>query len=113
MGNLGLALELIASAERLAWGRERAIPNMGMFEKLRVFRTWHTSGTEPARALAARARNHFRGRNPFFYLDAIAATAWVEKRALGHYTRRTEKDLELLNDVPGLKALLIAQGFLT
>lgn len=115
MGNLNSALELVASAERAAWGRERVIPNIGVFEKLKVFRAAHIAGSETALAIASQARAKFRDRHPYYYLDAVAATAWVEKRTLGYYTPETQKQLELFRtlEVEGFEALLKAQGFLT
>src|SRR5437870_9393446 len=44
MGNLGLALDLISKAEEAAWGKERCVPQAGVFEKLRVFRAAHVIG---------------------------------------------------------------------
>src|SRR2546430_11952913 len=48
-GDVILALQLTESTERLAWGKERAVPNAGLFDKLRVYRLVHTSGPDSAR----------------------------------------------------------------
>lgn len=113
-GNLGWALQLIALAEKTAWGREKAVPDAGGFETYRVLRAAHVTGSDSALAIAASARDRFRNRHPLFYLDALAATAWIEKRAFGRYSPSTESDLELFDAlaVPGKRAVLKAQGFL-
>ncbi|PYT46349.1 MAG: hypothetical protein DMG45_00035, partial [Acidobacteria bacterium] len=115
MGNLSLALSLIGSAEERAWGKERCVPNLGVFEKLRVFRAAHVGGVELASAIAKSARAKFRGRHPLHYLTVLAAAAWLERRTLGCNTPETLAELEVF-DTPslrGYRALQVAQGFLT
>ncbi len=115
MGNLSLALSLTGSAEERAWGKERCVPNPGVFEKLRVFRAAHVGGAELASAIAQSARAKFRGRHPLYYLTVLAATAWLERRTLGCNTSETLAELEVF-DTPslrGYRALQVAQGFLT
>jgi len=114
MDNVSLALELIDSIESIARGRELAAPEAGMFEKLRIFRAEHVWGNDAASEIAARARRRFKKRNMVYYLEALAATAWLDKRKLGSYARETEEELALFDQVGarGLKAALSAQGFL-
>src|SRR6266699_6724713 len=45
-GNLTLALQLIDTAESIARGREHAVPEGGMFYKLKVLRAEHVTGGE-------------------------------------------------------------------
>jgi len=115
LGNLSLALSLIGSAEERAWGKERCVPNPGVFEKLRVFRAAHVGGVELASAIAKSARAKFRGRHPLYYLTVLAGAAWLERRTLGCNTPETLAELEVF-DTPSLRgyhALQVAQGFLT
>jgi len=115
MGNLNLALSLVGSAEERAWGKERCVPNPGVFEKLRIFRTAHVRRAELASAMAKSAQAKFRGRHPLYYLTVLAAAAWLEKRTLGCNTEETLAELEVF-DTPslrGYRALQVAQGFLT
>jgi len=115
MGNLSLALSLIGSAEEHAWGKERCVPNPGVFEKLRVFRAAHVGGVELAPPIAKSARAKFRVRHPLYYLTVLAAAAWLERRTLGCNTPETLAELEVF-DTPslrGYRALQVAQGFLT
>ena len=115
MGNLSLALSLIGSAEEHAWGKERCVPNPGVFEKLRVFRAAHVGGVELASPIAKSARAKFRVRHPLYYLTVLAAAAWLERRTLGCNTPETLAELEVF-DTPslrGYRALQVAQGFLT
>src|SRR5207249_6518870 len=78
-GDVSLALQLTESAERLAWGKERAVPNAGLFDKLRVYRLVHTSGPDSARPLVLECQQKYRNRHPFFYLDLIACGAWLDR----------------------------------
>ena len=115
MGNLTSALDLIAAAEREAWGRERAVPSLFPLDKFKIFRAAHTAGSESAFAIAAGARDKYRDRQVLNYLDAVAATAWLEKRTFGCYSADTQKGLGLFDTlaVPGKRAQLVAQGFLS
>jgi len=114
-GNLALALQLIETAESLARGRERAVPEGGMLSKLKIFRAEHVSGGEEPFAIAERARQTFKGRHMVYFLEALAATAWLEKRRFGRYSEMTAEALRLFEDTRayGLRGLLAAQGFLT
>src|SRR3989475_11630325 len=115
MGNLGLALDLISKAEEAAWGKERCVPQAGVFEKLRVFRAAHVIGPGAASRIARDAKAQFCDRDPAYYLDALAAAAWLEKRTVGHYSRETAEELKTFERpaLAGFRSLLVAQGFLT
>jgi DNA-binding SARP family transcriptional activator/tetratricopeptide (TPR) repeat protein len=113
MQNLTLALDLIRSLDSAAAGRERAVPDQGAFEKLRLFRLAHTAGLDDAHAAAQRQRDRFRERHPLHYLNVLAAYAWIEKRRDGALADETSQDLRLFEDwgATGLKRVLSAQGF--
>ena len=113
-GDVTLALQLTESAERLAWGKERAVPNAGLFDKLRVHRLVHTSGPDSARSLVIECQQKYRSRHPFYYLDLLACDAWLDRLLLGRYTTENESALALFETLGarGLRAILIAQGIL-
>ncbi len=115
MGNLGLALDLIRRAEETACGKERAVPVAGIFEKLRILRASHVSGPERAARMAREAKLKFQGRDLAYYLDVLAAAAWLEKRIMGHYSAETEEALKAFEapNLAGFRALQAAQGLLT
>jgi tetratricopeptide (TPR) repeat protein len=113
MQNLTLALDLIRSLETAAAEREGAIPDQGMYQKLRIFRLAHAVSLDEARAAAKIQRDRFRGRHPVHYLNVLAASAWVERRNEGKLADDTKEDLRLFDDwgAAGLKRVLSAQGF--
>src|SRR3989441_422614 len=113
-GNVTLALQLTESAERLASGKERAVPNAGLFDKLRVNRVVHTGGPDAARPLVLECLQKYQHRHPFFYLDSIACGAWLDRLSLGRYTADSETALGLFDRLGarGLRAILVAQGIL-
>ena len=114
MGNLPLSLELIQSQENAASGRERAVPEAGMFEKLRLFRLAHHAGLEEAYSAANLSRERFLDRHPVYFLEVVAALAWLEKAKFGCLVPQTRIELTLFDKwgAKGLKAALAAQGFL-
>jgi len=113
-GDVTLALQLTESAEQLAWGKERAVPNSGLFDKLRIHRIVRTSGPDSARALVLECQQKYRDRHPFFYLDMIACGAWLDRLSLVRPTSQTEKEMALFDKLGarGLRAILVAQGIL-
>lgn len=113
MQNLSLALDMIRSLEAAASDRERAVPDPGMFEKLRILRVAHTVGLNEAHALAKAQRDRFRGRHPVHYLNVLAASAWIEKRRDAALADDTKEELRLFDQwgAAGLKTVLSAQGF--
>jgi DNA-binding SARP family transcriptional activator/tetratricopeptide (TPR) repeat protein len=114
MRNVALALDLIGSVEEIAAGRERAVPEPGMFEKLRVFRTAHHKGHQAAASLAAQAQDRFRDRHRVDYMQALAAKAWLESCSSTPYSPQTQAELTVFGTLGahGLRASLTAQGFL-
>lgn len=113
-GNVGTAIDTIEAMEKLLAGRERAAPDFGQVEKLRIFRAGHVMGPQAAYELAVEATSKFLNRNVLFYLDALAAKAWSERQLYGKYSRRTEFELQILEreDLRGKRAALTGQGFL-
>ncbi|PYO69311.1 MAG: hypothetical protein DMD69_03275 [Gemmatimonadetes bacterium] len=113
--NLGLALTLIGRAEEMAWGRERTVPNPGVFEKLRILRATHVSGPDEALRIASEAKARFRGRHPLYHLTVVVAAAWLERRTIGSLSPEAQAGLQALEAprLAGLRALNAAQGFLS
>jgi tetratricopeptide (TPR) repeat protein len=113
-GNTPLALEYMSEAERLTRGRERAVQDAGSLQKFRVFRTFHECGAKEALNIANEGKGWFRDRNPFYYYNALAAFAWVERMITGDNSAQTARELESFNryQIAGEKAVLVAQGFL-
>ena len=109
-----LALQLTERAERVAWGKERAVPSSGLFDKLRIHHTVHLHGPDAARALVAECRTKYRDRHPFYYLDTVACGAWLDKLSLGHYSEESVRGLALFESfgARGLRAINTTQGFL-
>src|SRR5437016_5191133 len=114
MRDTSLALEMIKRMERTAWKKERAVPNAGLFDKLRVYRATQESGPEYGVELATSAPERYRDRHHLYYLDALACTAWLENLTLGQSTDVTTRELELFTSLgaAGKLATLVAQGFL-
>jgi len=113
-GDVTLALQLTESAERFAWGKERAVPNAGLFDKLRVYRAVQTLGPDSARPLVLECQQRYRNRHHFFYLDSIACGAWLDRMSLGRHIADHETELALFEKLGarGLQAILVAQGIL-
>ena len=113
-GNVAHALDTIGVMERVTWGRERAVPDIGLVERLRIFKMGYTRGAASALVMAERAKERFRNRNLMFYLEALSAHAWVEMQARGRLSRETEEELKMLDmpELAGKKAALLGQGFL-
>lgn len=112
LGNAAHALDLMEGIENLRGQRERPLIDSSLYEKLRIFRVGHAKGGEAALLLAKRALEKYRGRHPYYFINAVAAMAWVERTFMGTQTTETERDLTLLDAVPGKRAVLKAQGFL-
>jgi hypothetical protein len=114
-GNIQLALDLIERLEDLARDREDSVPLPGPYWKLKILRASHLGRTDEALHIATAIGGPFRESCPFFYLDVLAARAWLERRVYGRQSDETERELGLFDRVhaKGRKALLTAQGFLT
>jgi len=111
-GNSALALDLMGELETLAGSRHRALADPSMFEKFRVYRAGHFMGHDEASAIAKAGMDRYRDRHPYYFLNMLAANAWVERTFLGAYSRQTVEELVLFDRAPGKRAMLIAQGFL-
>ena len=114
MGNVTATLELVERAEEVACGKERASPNAGLFDQLRVFRAAHKDSPSIAQKLAIDAREKYRGRHLFYYLQVVTCSAWLERRLFGRHTPETERDLRLFetHGANGARAIFAAHGFL-
>ena len=64
--------------------------------------------------MLAESRSRYRDRHPFYYLDAVACSAWLDKLSMGRYSDETRRELELFETLGagGLRAIHVAQGFL-
>lgn len=113
-GNVALALDVIAQMENWARGREEAFPLPGSFWKLKLYRQAHLGQDEAVLRNASRIADDLQAKCPFYYLDVLAAKAWLERRLLGGHTTQTDTELEAFTrlGMPGKRALLTAQGFL-
>jgi len=110
-----LALDLTEAAQRVAWGKERAVPHAGLFDMLRIHRALHVDGRDAARLLADQCLAKYRGRHPLYFADIVGCNAWLDTMSFGSYSEETRADLNLLDELgfAGLRAILVAQGFLT
>jgi len=110
-----LALELTEAAQRVAWGKERAVPHAGLFDMLRIHRALHVDGRDAARLLARECLAKYRGRHPLYFADIVGCNAWLDTMSFGSYSEETRADLNFLDELgfAGLRAILVAQGFLT
>ena len=110
-----LALELTEAAQRVAWGKERAVPHAGLFDLLSVHRAYHVDGLDAARRLANQCLAKYRGRHPLNFADVVACNAWLDMMAFGTYSEDTKADLNVFDDLgfAGLRAMHVAKGLLT
>ncbi len=113
-GNVPLALSVKREIDRMTGGRRQLHIQGGLTTKLDVVRAMHEEGHESAWRLALERKSFFENRAPYYYLDALAACAWLEKTFHGRYSRQIDKELQLFEawGAIGKKALLEAQGFL-
>jgi len=109
-----LALELTEAAQRVAWGKERAVPHAGLFDALRIHRALHVDGPDAARLLTCQCQAKYRGRHPLYFADVTGCSAWLDMMSFGAYSEETKDDLNLVDALgfTGLRAILVAQGFL-
>ena len=109
-----LALELTEAVQRVAWGKERAVPHAGLFDMLRIHRALHVDGLSAARLLASQSLEKYRGRHPLYFADIVGCNAWLDMMSFGAYSQETKADLNLFGECGfgGLRAILVAQGFL-
>jgi tetratricopeptide (TPR) repeat protein len=114
IGNDCAAIETIGEMEVIANGRERAVPDVGEVERLRVFRVGHTQDAALALEMSKRAKKRFEDRHMMFYLDALSAQAWAERRVYGRLTWETKAALRVFEkpELVGKTTALTTQGFL-
>ncbi len=112
--DVALALELTETARQVAWGKERAVPHAGLFDLLTIHRALHFDGPEAARQLARQCRGKYQGRHPLYFANMAGCSAWLDTLSFGAYSEETKADLSLVDafGFAGLRAILIAQGFL-
>jgi len=113
-GNLPLAIRHIEALESLTAGRERAMPERGLFEKLRILRATIVLGEDRAAELADEIWAHFPKHRSVSFAQVLAAYAWLERRRLGHQTELIRAALSLFDEPEaiGLRSCLELQGFL-
>src|SRR3989440_8491424 len=109
-----LALGLTEAAQRVAWGKERAVPHAGLFDLLSIHRTHHVDGLDAARRLAHQCLAKYRGRHPLNFADVVACNAWLDMMAFGAYSEETKADVNVVDGLgfAGLRAMHVAQGLL-
>jgi ATP/maltotriose-dependent transcriptional regulator MalT len=114
-GNIGLALSVKREIDRMTGESQQLQVQGGLTAKLDVVRALHEQGAEPAWQLAVERKRFFENRVPYYYLDALAMCAWLEKIRNGSYSRETEHELRLFETwgAAGKRALLQVQGFLS
>jgi len=114
-GNTSLALDLIGQLENVARGREDAVPMLGPYWKLRIFREASLGRVEEAERLVFLKQAMLQNSCPLYFLDVLAAKAWLQRRTLGQVTAETQSELDIFEVVgaAGKKAILTAQGFLS
>ena len=113
-GNVALALSIKREIDRMTGGSQQLHVQGGLTVKLDIVRALHQEGPESAWRLALERKRFFENRVPYYYLDALATCAWMEKTCNGSYSSQTEEDLRVFESwgAIGKKALLQAQGFL-
>lgn len=113
LGRTNLALKHITALDELSASRA-FLPNAGAYERLRSLLTFHTEGAEAAFERARRAEKRFAGKNVLYYLDAVAALAFLERMTDGAYSLETNKALDLFESLGfrGMRQHLTHQGFL-
>lgn len=113
-GNHSLALDLLAQLESVASGRDEAIPMPGSYWKMRVFRNARLGNSQEAHDIVERFSGLWRGKCPVYYLDMVAARAWLESQEQGQVSEETMSELQVFDEIgaTGRKALLTLQGFL-
>jgi len=114
-GNVALALSIHREIQKLTGSVQQLYVQGGLNVKLDVLTTLHDKGPESAGQLALERKTFFKSRVPLYYLDALAASAWIEKRTNDRYSSETEEELKVFEawGALGKRALLQAQGFLS
>ena len=81
---------------------------------LRIHRALHVDGPDAARLLTCQCRAKYQGRHPLYFVSITACSAWLDMMSFGAYSEETTADLNLVEELgfAGLRAILVAQGFL-
>jgi hypothetical protein len=81
---------------------------------LTIHRALHVDGPDAARLLACQCRAKYRGRHPLYFVGIAGCGAWLDMMSFGAYSEKTKADLRLVDELgfAGLRAILVAQGFL-
>ena len=113
-GNVALALSIKREIDRMTGGSQQLHIQGGLTVKLDTVRALHQDGPETAWRLALERKRFFENRVPYYYLDALATCAWMERICNGSYSSQTEEELKVFESwgAIGKRALLQAQGFL-
>ena len=90
------------------------MPHAGLFDMLTTHRALHVDGVDAARLLTCQCQAKYRGRHPLYFVDITACSAWLDVMSFGTYSAETRADLNLVDELgfAGLRAILVAQGFL-
>lgn len=115
LGDHSRTLTKIAELEE-ALGSATFGPNLGVCVKLRAFRNVFAVGhPEAALSHTLAGRECFRSRSLIHYIDANATVAWLERLRGREVGQETKEGIALLDQLrlPGRKALLRLQGFIT
>src|SRR5438093_5388601 len=101
-------------ARRISPERKITMLNLGLLSRLKVFHSAHVDNEEAALAMAREALAMFEGKHPLYYLDAIAALAWIERRMFGQVSSEVQRSLEHFerHEATGKLMMLRAQGFI-
>jgi DNA-binding SARP family transcriptional activator/tetratricopeptide (TPR) repeat protein len=112
LGNTARALDLAGEIERLAAGRERAIPAIGSFELLRTIRRRELNGPDAALAYASQVTGKYRGRVTLAFIAASVVEAFITRSASVREADLPSDVRPLLTLVPGRRELYRAIGLL-
>jgi hypothetical protein len=112
LGNLSATLDIALEAERLASGRERAVPASSSYEMLKTLRLFETEGVTKALAYAAQAKERYR-QVPLAYVDAAVMESWLCRKGGREAKGGLEDEASrILEKLPGRKNLYVAMGLL-
>jgi tetratricopeptide (TPR) repeat protein len=112
LGNLRAALDIAASVERLAAGRERAVPATSSYEVLKTIRLRETDGVAVALKYAVQVTGRYANKVPLALLRALCVETWL-RRPTGAATGIPDERLgPLINRAPGMRVLYQGMGLL-
>jgi DNA-binding SARP family transcriptional activator/tetratricopeptide (TPR) repeat protein len=112
-GNFAAGLDLTATAERLAAGRERAVPPISAYNMVKAIRMREVAGAGAALAHAAEITTTYADRVPMAFLNALCIEFWLRRSCgLPVDPSRDRAFQELLRRMPGRRILYRALGIL-